>query len=443
MVPNESYLVDAEEIASNVLAILANSNRVDALIENSSGDRFKAKALETAPVATGFATPANVSAVETKVDALETKAQADARQVILVAKHDATQAAIAGLPSAPSAAVIADAVWDESLTGASHNIPTSAGRRLRQVSSPIIHEATAQGGTANSITLDTGASSINGAYDPSMVSIVAGTGAGQTRIILQYAGSTRVATVHRGWKTIPDATSEFLIQAHADIVSVNEGLAQAGGANTITLNSDASSTDDVYIGQLCFLVSGTGEDQCCMVCDYNGTTKVATVEVGHGGGWAVVPDATTAYVMMPASPILLAQCDLTATKIDLLETKAEADARQLELIGEHDVTQTKIDLLNNLSAGQVRTELATELERIDVAISTRNATTPPTASANATAVRAELATELGRLDVATSTRATPADVTAVENKVDAVKERTDNLPDVPASKTDTIIASQL
>ena len=56
----------------------------------------------------------------------------------------------------------------------------------------------------------------------------------------------------------------------------------------------------------------------------------------------------------------------------------------------------------------VRTELTTELGRIDVATSTRLATSgytvPPTAAANATAVRSELTTELGRIDVATSTR---------------------------------------
>ena len=60
------------------------------------------------------------------------------------------------------------------------------------------------------------------------------------------------------------------------------------------------------------------------------------------------------------------------------------------------------------NATAVRSELTTELGRIDVATSTRLATSgytvPPTASANATAVRSELTTELGRIDVAVSTR---------------------------------------
>jgi hypothetical protein len=64
--------------------------------------------------------------------------------------------------------------------------------------------------------------------------------------------------------------------------------------------------------------------------------------------------------------------------------------------------------VSSLTAGGVRTELATELGRIDVTLSTRLATssytTPPTAAANATAVRTELTTELGRIDATVSSR---------------------------------------
>jgi hypothetical protein len=60
-------------------------------------------------------------------------------------------------------------------------------------------------------------------------------------------------------------------------------------------------------------------------------------------------------------------------------------------------------------ATAVRTELATELGRVDVAVSTRNATAPPTAAAVASQVRTELTTELGRLDAAVTTRAAAGD----------------------------------
>ena len=192
---------------------------------------------------------------------------------------------------------IVDSVWDEVLTGSTHNIKNSTGKRLRDLSSLSIHEGTAQGPAANGnqIQLDLAASSTDGSYDPSMITIRDGTGVGQTRLIYQYDGATRTATVDRNWKVEPDVTSEFVIFSNAGREHVNEGLVQAGTINTITLNALASSLDDVYNYQTIFLRSGTGEDQTALVIAYNGTTKVATIE----GEWAVIPDTTTGYAMLP------------------------------------------------------------------------------------------------------------------------------------------------
>jgi hypothetical protein len=209
-------------------------------------------------------------------------------------------------PSALSAndlySPIAVRVWDEVLTGATHNIASSAGRRLRQLASVIVRAGTAQGpGTGNNqIQLDAGASATNGEYDPNVIFIETGTGAGQARLILQYNGSTKVATVDRDWRINPDNTSEFVILADAGRNSVNEGLAQGGSTTTITLNASASATDDAYNGQLVFIRSGTGQDQVGLVEDYVGSTKVATIRTRSATGqWATVPDTTSAYMMIP------------------------------------------------------------------------------------------------------------------------------------------------
>jgi len=95
-------------------------------------------------------------------------------------------------------------------------------------------------------------------------------------------------------------------------------------------------------------------------------------------------------------------------------------------------------------AGAVRTELGTELGRIDAAVSTRLAsasytapTTPPTAAQNASAVRTELSTELGRVDAAVSTRLASSAYTAPANSdISAIKSKTDNLPASPAATGD-------
>jgi hypothetical protein len=197
----------------------------------------------------------------------------------------------------PTPSGIADAVWDEVLTGATHNIPTSAGRRVRELATNAIISGTAQGpGTGNNqIQLDTDASTVDGSYDPSGIVLVNGTGVGQSRLILQYTGSTKTATVDRNWKVNPDATSEYVVYADPGREHVNEGLAQAGTSNTITLNALASSADDAYNGQMVFIRSGTGDDQARIVEDYNGVSKLATVH--HA--WNTTPDSTSAYSLLP------------------------------------------------------------------------------------------------------------------------------------------------
>lgn len=207
--------------------------------------------------------------------------------------------AIAGLPTVGQTA---DAVWDEVLTGATHNVPSSAGRRLRQIHAPIIIEGTVVSATANSITFDGVASSNDGAYDPGIIYIVAGTGAGQSRIIIQYEGATKTAIVHRNWGTIPDNSSEYIIGAYAELQCVNEGRIRAASSTTIQLNTAASSVDNEYNGQGIFLVSGTGQDQLGVVRSYDGITKTATIY----GEWETLPDTTTGYAILPLGlePIL-------------------------------------------------------------------------------------------------------------------------------------------
>lgn len=77
---------------------------------------------------------------------------------------------------------------------------------------PILRSGTAQAGAASTITLDSGASAKNGAYagcyvqcsnnSPSNVQ-------GQTRKIISYVGSTKVATVEAAWGTNPSSATTF------------------------------------------------------------------------------------------------------------------------------------------------------------------------------------------------------------------------------------------
>jgi len=266
---------------------------------------------------------------------------------------------------------VENATWDTLLTGSSHNISTSAGRRLRVLASVVVRNNTAQGsGTGNNqIQFDTGASATDGAYDPALVAIIAGTGTGQMRLILQYDGASKTATVDRNWKVNPDATSEFNIIADAGREHVNEGLAQAGAPTTITLNALASASDDVYNDQTIFIRSGTGEDQAKLVVSYDGTTKIATVD----SIWDTTPDSTSGYVMLPTSLARTTQIKKNKTLDDFMFLMV--DASDDPAAGLTVLSQRSLDGAAFAVTANSVTEISSGMYKIDLAATDLNADT--------------------------------------------------------------------
>ena len=163
----------------------------------------------------------------------------------------------------------------------------------------IIRSATAQtGSTSSTIKLDASASATNNIYNNDLISITSGTGISQVRTIIAYNGTTKVATVDKPWITTPDNTSAFNIYASTTpSLFSDQGVAQAGSSNTITLAPTASATNNVYNGSLLSILAGTDAQDTVEITAYNGTTKVATVSPN----FAVTPDATSVYVVIPAA----------------------------------------------------------------------------------------------------------------------------------------------
>lgn len=96
-----------------------------------------------------------------------------------------------------------------------HVAITDASRLLHVTELGTVRQNTAQAGGASTITLDASASAIDDEYNDMAITIVSGTGAGQTRYISDYVGSTKVATVGSAWSTQPDNTSVFRIYGQA------------------------------------------------------------------------------------------------------------------------------------------------------------------------------------------------------------------------------------
>ena len=92
--------------------------------------------------------------------------------------------------------------------------------------------------------------------------------------------------------TITPSATTGNITITASSVTTDSGVAQAGGASTITLKSASSYTsDDDPNGMWITLTSGTGSGQERYISDYVASTKVATVYPA----WTTQPDSTTHY----------------------------------------------------------------------------------------------------------------------------------------------------
>jgi len=115
---------------------------------------------------------------------------------------------------------IAKAICDRVLTGATHNITNSLGKRIRQISGIIFNDGTAQSGGNNSIQLASGAITSNDMFRRAKVILTGGTGAGQEAIITSTVASTDTCTVTPQWITNPDNTTEYEIlpaQTHSTV----------------------------------------------------------------------------------------------------------------------------------------------------------------------------------------------------------------------------------
>lgn len=84
------------------------------------------------------------------------------------------------------------------------NFDTTLSRTIRET-------GTAQNGASGSITLQVSATTVTDAFKRSYIYIISGTGAGQSREITAYNGTTKVATVTPNWGVNPDNTSVYRI----------------------------------------------------------------------------------------------------------------------------------------------------------------------------------------------------------------------------------------
>ena len=173
------------------------------------------------------------------------------------------------------------------------------------------------------------------------------------------------------------------------------------------------ASDSNTIGLLALTASATGADRCAVPY-----WVVANLESDSMGAIVGLSDQ-----------LLMMEEGMAALIGDTVRAELAVELARLDVAVSTRLAASTYVAPNNPAdaaiAAAVRAAILTELNRIDVAVSTRLATAGYTAPNNpsdaaiATAVRNAILTELGRLDVAVSTRLASASYTAPNNPTNA------------------------
>lgn len=143
---------------------------------------------------------------------------------------------------------IASGVWDEILTGATHNIPTSAGRRLRILSGATEAFSGTITGTPSTtvIRLSGSPSATDNFYRPGLVVVESSFGT-QFRRVSSYDGTTNDVTVSSAFETVPVSGDPVTIipWASVRVSEIDAGVevdANVEKINGVTIVGDGSTT---------------------------------------------------------------------------------------------------------------------------------------------------------------------------------------------------------
>jgi hypothetical protein len=191
-----------------------------------------------------------------------------------------------------------DLIWDEVLTGATHNVTNSSGQRLRQIPTTKFAEGTAQSGGNNSIQLAVGDVTTDNQFKRAKVLLVKGLGLGQEAIITGSTASTDTLTVTPAWLTNPDATSVYEVlpaQAHS---TVNNGGYDNGFVFVDTTNGTAGAIAGV---------NGTSTNPSSVLADARTIANLENIRKFNitGGSVFSLDQSYTDWLFVPISAALI------------------------------------------------------------------------------------------------------------------------------------------
>lgn len=188
---------------------------------------------------------------------------------------------------------------------------------------PIDMETIAAGSTATVINVAASADG-GGSFGPGLVGlyvrITSGALSGQRRLITAINGTTGTSLTVAAFASAPAAGVTM-------VVEVPELTATSGAATTITVTA-AGWTVNQYANADVVIVAGTGNGQRRRIASNDATTLtlaaayVAPATNPRVGPWAITPDATSVFRIVPSSDFLYYQPGGTTAihRIDLAQT---------------------------------------------------------------------------------------------------------------------------
>ena len=253
--------------------------------DNTVGSYAPAGGLDAAGVRTAIGlASANLDTQLSGINSKTTNLPSDpADQSLITASTDAISAALAAgvvLDSTATAALV-DLIWDEPLTGATHNVATSSGKRLRQTTAFQQIDSTVIDAAATTTTFITGlTSSVDDFYNDSMLVFTDGALAGQVRAIYDYIGATKTIILEEALTSAPvNGVAFAIVSLHIHPVSqIQSGLATAA----------ALATESTKLNRIEAVATGTVTGAGTSTEVFVGPSATLTITVDSSGNRSAV-----------------------------------------------------------------------------------------------------------------------------------------------------------
>lgn len=365
--------------------------RQSALIAEHEDTQVKLVNLDTKvgnPIDTDIAT--DLANVQARADLLEEESDASIRQAALIAEHDATQATLDAQETKVQADLRQSALISEHNTTQATlaTQETKDEADLRQVALIAEHDAT-------QVTLST--QETKAEADARQVILVAEHN--QTQSDISALSSTNQGEHDQTQADIADLSTKVGTPSDTDIATDLVNIQTR--ADLLETESDANTRDGVAVGERAAIQA-----------------RVDLLQEET--------DASTRNATAVAERLAI------QNRVDLLETTADATTKQNALIGEHNTSQTKIDNLNTKVGTPIDTDVSTDIanvqSRVDLLETAADATSK---EINAVNERSNIQTRVNLLeeetDAAARQLASGNERAAIQARVDLLETDADSI----------------